>query len=324
MNRRTARLARRSGTREGGTVVPAKGVATRLVILLAVLVAPLAAQTRAPEATSLAGRPLYPPDPLPNRAQLERDLEIAESVAKTMTPEAIIWRGRRQAYLWRYQDAIATFTQGIERYPDDARMYRHRGHRFITTRQFAKAQADFEKAASLIAGRPDEVEPDGAPNAAGVPRSTLHFNIWYHLGLAHYLQGHYAQALEAYRRCLEVSRNDDSVVAATDWLWMTLMRLDRRGEAAAVLTRITRTMDVLENGAYHRRLLMYKGELPPELLLDSASADDTTVATQGYGVANYYAVTGDPAKARALYQRIVAGAGWNAFGYIAAEADLNR
>lgn len=216
--------------------------------------------------------------------------------------------------MWRYQDAIATFTQGIERYPDDARMYRHRGHRYITTRQFAKAQADFEKAASLIAGQPDEAEPDGAPNAAGVPRSTLHFNIWYHLGLAHYLQAHYAQALEAFTRCLEVSRNDDSVVATTDWLWMTSMRLNQPADAAKLLTRITRTMEVLENGSYHRRLLMYKGELPPEVLLDTASADDTTVVTQGYGVANYYAVTGDPVKARALYERIVAGAGWNAFG----------
>ena len=41
----------------------------------------------------------------------------------------------------------------------------------------------------LVAAKPDEVEPDGAPNARGIPRSTLQSNIWYHLGLAQYLAG---------------------------------------------------------------------------------------------------------------------------------------
>ena len=41
-------------------------------------------------------------------------------------------------------------------------------------------------------------------------------------------------------------------------------------------------------------------------------------------MANYYLVTGQPDKARAVLDRIVAGTAWNAFGYIAAEADLSR
>ena len=83
-------------------------------------------------------------------------------------------------------------------------------------------------------------------------------------------------------------------------------------------------MDILENQAYHRRLLMYKGLEKPEALLDTKSPDPTQIATQGYGVANYYLVTGDRARAREVFERIVAGAGWNAFGFIAAEADLHR
>ncbi len=303
----------------------------------AVLVTPLLAQppatARQPEATSLTGTPLYPPDPIPDYDRLLRDLQQVQSLANTTTPEAIIWMGRRQAYLWRYRDAIATFTKGIARYPDDARLYRHRGHRYITTRQFDLARADLERASALIRGTPDQVEPDGAPNPAGKPRSTLHFNVWYHLGLVRFLQGDFPQALEAYRACMAVSTNDDAVVATTDWLWMTLMRLGRKAEAATVLDRITPTMDVLENGAYHRRLLMYKGLEKPESLLGAAGAtgtgnrqpaDPTTIATQGYGVANYYLVTGQADRARALFETITAGSGWNAFGYIAAEADLAR
>jgi tetratricopeptide (TPR) repeat protein len=216
------------------------------------------------------------------------------------------------------------FSKGIALHPDNPKFYRHRGHRYITIRQFAKAQADFERAAQLIKGKPDEIEPDGAPNPAGKPRSTLQFNIWYHLALSHFLQGNDAKAYDAQVECLKVSDNDDSIVATSDWMWMTLMRLKRTADAAKVLDRITPKMDILENQAYHRRLLMYKGVEKPDALLDTATPDPTQIATQGYGVANYYLVTGDRAKARRVFETIVAGSGWNAFGYIAAEADLQR
>ena len=292
----------------------------------AALAADAASQPAKPEAMSLSGKPLFVPASIPNRPKLETDLAQAEKAlaANPQDAEAIIWVGRRLGYLWRFNDAIATFTKGIAMYPDNPKFYRHRGHRYITVREFAKAQADFEKATQLIKGKPDEIEPDGAPNPAGKPRSTLQFNIWYHLGLAYYLQGNYARAYDAYVECMKVSNNDDSVTATSDWMWMTLMRLNRKADAAKVLARIMPKMDILENGSYHRRLLMYKGLEKPETLLDTAKADDTTIATQGYGVGNYYYVTGNTQKAREVFAKVTSGGGWNAFGYIAAEADLRR
>jgi len=286
----------------------------------------LPAQSAKPEAMSLAGKPLMVPAAIPNKQKLDADLAQAEKTlaANPKDAEAIIWMGRRLGYLWRYNDAIAMFTKGIELHPNNPKMYRHRGHRYITVRQFAKAQADFEKAAQLFKGQPDEIEPDGAPNPAGQPRSTLQFNVWYHLALARYLQGNYTGAHDAWVECMKVSNNDDSIVATSDWLWMTLMRLNRKAEAAKVLERITPKMDILENTAYHRRLLMYKGVEKPDALLNTTTPDPTQIATQGYGVANYYFVTGDTARARQVFNTIVSGAGWNAFGYIAAEADLHR
>ena len=192
------------------------------------------------------------------------------------------------------------------------------------SRQFDRAVADFEKAVTLIKGTPDEIEPDGAPNPTGKPRSTLHFNIWYHLALAHYLKGDYQKAADAYVECMKVSTNDDAITATTDWQWMTLMRLGRKAEAAKVLERITPKMEILENGSYHRRLLMYKGLEKPEALLDPAKADALTIATQGYGVGNWHFVSGDRARAREIFEKVVSGAYWSAFGYIAAEADLQR
>ena len=296
------------------------------VIAVLIAAAPGIGVAQKPEATSLSGKPLFIPASLPNQQKLQADLADAEKTlaANPKDPEAIIWVGRRLGYLWRFNDAIAMFSKGIAMYPDNPKFYRHRGHRYLSIRQFARAQADFEKAAQLIKGKPDEIEPDGAPNAANQPRSTLQFNIWYHLALAHYLQGNYAPAYGAQVECMKVSKNDDSVVATSDWMWMTLMRLNRKADAARVREPIAPKMDILENGAYHRRLLMYKGLEKPEALLDVKTPDPTQIATQGYGVANYYLVTGDREKARAVFNTIVAGTGWNAFGFIAAEADLQR
>jgi tetratricopeptide (TPR) repeat protein len=294
-------------------------------VAIACLIATNAAAQQKAEATSLSGKPLTR-IALPDQQKLEANLAAAEKdlAANPKSADAIIWVGRRLGYLWRYQDAIEMFSRGVAAHPNDPRMYRHRGHRFITVRRFDDAIADFEKAAALIKGTKDEIEPDGQPNAAGKPRSTLHFNIWYHLGLAYYLKGDFEKALNAYNECMKVSNNDDSVTATSDWLWMTLMRLNRKADAAKVLERITPKMDILENGSYHRRLLMYKGLEKPEALLDPANADGLTLATQGYGVGNWHLVTGNRQRAREIFEKVVGGPNWSAFGYIAAEADLQR
>jgi tetratricopeptide (TPR) repeat protein len=285
------------------------------------------AQPQAPEATSLLGKPLYAVElPADERQRLEANLDAAEAAyAKDPGSEdAVIWVGRRQAYLWRYRDAIETYSKGLERHPRSFKLYRHRGHRYITVREFDRAVADLERAAGLIANVPDEVEPDGAPNKYGKPRSTSHSNIWYHLGLAYYLNGDFTNALRAYQECMNFSKNDDMRVATLDWLYMTYRRLGRHGAAKQLLDQVTEKMDILENDSYHKRLLMYKGAIKPEALLDTANADDLTIATQGYGVGNWYLVEGNRAKAKEIFEKVVAGRQWAAFGYIAAEADLKR
>jgi len=289
--------------------------------------APRPADRSEPEAISLLGEPLRRPDLAPpTRERLERDLADARTAYERAPgdAEALIWLGRRKAYLGRYRDAIEVFSEGIRLHPHDARMYRHRGHRWITVREFDRAAADLARAAEMIRGTPDEVEPDGAPNAYGIPTSTLHSNIWYHLGLAHFLQGRFEEALHAYRECMAVSDNDDMRVATADWLYMTLRRLGRDAEAAAVLEPIHRDMRILENHAYHRRLLMYRGEMPVDSLLDTRSADALQMATQGYGVGNFHLVAGDSARAEEIFRRVIGYGNWPAFGHIAAEADLAR
>jgi tetratricopeptide (TPR) repeat protein len=286
---------------------------------------PAPAANDGPEAISLLGQPLYRPEiPAETRAALETNLAQARQ-AYDRAPadaDAIIWLGRRTAYLGRYREAIEIFTRGITLHPRDARLYRHRGHRYITVRELDRAVRDLEQAAALVDGQPDQIEPDGAPNRFGIPRSTLHSNIWYHLALAHYLKHDFARALPAWQRALEVSDNDDMFVASADWLYMTLRRLGRDPEATALLRRVSRDMEILENDAYHRRLLMYRGEIPPDSLLRVDTADPVQVATYGYGVGNWYLSNGRRDEAVAIFRRVLTAGNWAAFGVIAAEAEL--
>ena len=281
-----------------------------------------------PEATSLLGKPLVPaPIAAEARKTLEENLKQAEIVygRNPDDPDATIWLGRRVAYLGRYRDAIEIYSEGIEKHPDDARMYRHRGHRYITVRELPKAIADFEKAAALVAGKPDQVEPDGQPNARNIPTSTLQTNIYYHLGLARYLTGDFVKAAEAYAKCLAVSKNPDMLVATTYWYYLALVRQGRAADAAALLAPIRADMDIIENASYHRLLRLYKGELTADSIVAPGAAGLDTVTTK-YGVAAWHLANGRRDAAVPLLREIVDGVPqqWPAFGYIAAEAELAR
>jgi|GEM_PF-31854 len=282
------------------------------------------------EATSLTGQPLTRPEPQgAAREKMELQLSAAQQ-SYDHTPanaDSVIWLGRRTAYLGRFNDAIEIYTKGIAAHPTDARLYRHRGHRYLTTRQFPKAIADFERAYALTKGQPDTVEPDGQPNARNIPTSSLQGNIRYHLGLAYYLSGQFEKALPLYREDVAASRgNPDMLVATSHWLYMTLRRMGRDADAAAVLSPISAKMDIIENGSYHRLLLLYRGELQPADLLASfggeGTLDDVTTA---YGVGNWHLYHGRKAEAAAIFSRIVAARGqWASFGYLSAEAELAR
>lgn len=57
--------------------------------------------------------------------------------------------GRERPGIGQYMEAAAIFTSGIEKHPDNPKLYRHRSHRFITLRRFGLAVRDFEKVRNL-------------------------------------------------------------------------------------------------------------------------------------------------------------------------------
>lgn len=277
---------------------------------------------------SASGRPLYAmPVSSEEFARRAAALEAAREhwEAQPDDPDALIWVGRRLGYLGRYREAIEVFTIGVDRHPQDARMLRHRGHRWISLREFERAKADLGKAASMVEGRPDEVEPDGMPNARGIPLETLKSNIYYHLALAQYLVGDFAEAERTWRECLKHSVNPDNLCSGTHWLHQTLLRRGKTADAARALDPIRADLDVIEYHGYFELCRAYKGELDMEdVYARSKAKGGVEAASVGYGAGAWHLAHGRRERARQIFRELVAGDAYYAFGYIASEVELER
>lgn len=272
------------------------------------------------QALTLSGKPLYAATP--DQETLDRLEEARKDYeANPADADNIIWYGRRTAYAGDFRGAIRIYSEGIEKFPDDDRMYRHRGHRYISIREFDRAIADLEKAATLIEGRNNEMEPDGLPNELNIPVSTRHGNIWYHLGLAYYLKHDWENAFRAYRNGFDAGQNDDNKVSTTHWLYMIKRRMGDEEGARKLLDVITPDMNVIENFSYFELCLFYKGEISEAELIGEGE-DTPSGAATAYGLANWYFYNGAKEKAKKHLEALVETGSWAAFGFIAAEADL--
>jgi dipeptidyl aminopeptidase/acylaminoacyl peptidase/tetratricopeptide (TPR) repeat protein len=288
-----------------------------------------AAPPLAGEATSLQGDPLAPPEiAAEQKKTLDEKLASAEAafVADPDAAENILWLGRRLSSLGRFREAIAAFSRGVARYPEDVRFLRFRGHRYVSVRELDKALADLAKAAQLIADKkiPDAPEPSDPGVTPAPDASSLHYGVYYHLGLAHYLKGDYAAAEPAYRLCLKASGSSvDSQTGAQRWLYVTLRRLHRDAEAAQLVAGVSADTKAKDSAAYRDLLLLYKGLRTPAQLLALAKGD-LDHPTYGYGVGEWLLLGGQKEKALDLFREVVRGRQWAAFGHIASEVELAR
>jgi tetratricopeptide (TPR) repeat protein len=214
----------------------------------------------------------------------------------------IIDLGVAQSGVLQFREAIATFTRGMAIEPDNAMLYRWRGHRYLSVREFARALADLTRGYGL---------------------DSLNYGILYHLGILRFAHGDFNGAADAFRRSQQRPPNAGELSGSTDWLWMSLMRAGRAAEAQAMLAR--RPDSLPAGNAYTTRLKLYRGEIGPEQVFTPADTAGVQVATLSYGLGNWYLTRGDSATARQWFTRAVAASsGWAAFGFIVSEIELRR
>ncbi len=248
---------------------------------------------------------------------------LAEYRVDPEDPENLIWLGRRTAYLGQYREAVNIFTEGIYKHPEDPRMYRHRGHRYLTLRLFDQAADDFEKAAKLMAGMEDQIEPDGLPNELNQPTSTLKSNVLYHYGLVEYLRGNYGAAIDLYEQALDLDLTNDMKIATQYWYYMALKRNGNDELAGDAIADIHPDIEIIENEAYLNLLLVFKGIFDANRFIESGD-DPLQNVTIGYGIGNWHYINGRQDRALEIWQDIYDEGNWPGFGYIAAEAELAR
>jgi len=209
--------------------------------------------------------------------------------------------GVAQSGARQFREAIQTFTRGMAIAPTEPMLYRWRGHRHLSVREFDQAMADLTR---------------------GYKLDSTNYGILYHLGILRFIRGDFAGAADAFKRAQPRAPDAGELAGSTDWLWMSLMRAGRQADAQAMLARRPDSLQI--DNAYARRLKLYRGEIGPEAVFTPADTADVQVATLAYGLGNWYLVRGDTAKARENFERSVKSGGWPGFGFIVSEVELRR
>lgn len=215
--------------------------------------------------------------------------------------DRIIQLGVAQSGVRQFREAIETFTRGLAIAPEHALLYRWRGHRYLSVREFDRAMDDLLRGNRL---------------------DSTNYGIWYHLGIVRFARGDFDSAADAFQHAQPRAPDAGELAGATDWLWMSLSRAGRTAEARAMLDRRPDSLPV--NNAYAQRLRLYRGEIGPDAVITPADTTDVAIATLGYGVGNWYLVRGDTARARDWFGRSVRSGGWPGFGFIISEVELRR
>jgi tetratricopeptide (TPR) repeat protein len=215
--------------------------------------------------------------------------------------ERFIQLGVAQSGVRQFREAIQTFTRGLAIAPNDPMLYRWRGHRYLSVRDFDHAMADLTR---------------------GFHLDSTNYGVLYHLGIVRFARGDFAGAADAFKRAQPHAPDAGELAGATDWLWMSLSRAGRKSEATAMLARHPDSLPT--NVAYAQRLRLYRGQIGPDAVITPADTGDVAVATLSYGIGNWYLVRGDTVRARSWFDRSIRSGGWPGFGFIMSEVELRR
>jgi tetratricopeptide (TPR) repeat protein len=233
--------------------------------------------------------------------------------------------GRRLADIGLYYEAIKIFSEGLDVNPTSFRLLRHRGQRYITIRQFDLAIEDLQRAAFYSRPAKNETEYEFDGNNPEDALTNDKFNIYYYLGIAHFLKGNYDKAISSFKKCQSYATNNDLLVALTHWFYLTYRKIGNETSALQLLAPISKRMKVIKNSDYLNLLLVFKGALDAETALANAENENKSLNPRiGFGVAHWYLFKGDIDKSTRIFDLVLLNDRWESVEYIATESYLKN
>ncbi len=273
------------------------------------------------QAYSLTGKPLYSnTSNVKSLAKSDSLIRLIQSKLP-LSENDYIEIGRQLVATTRYKEAVENYTNGLNQFPNSFKLLRLRGHRYLTLRKLDLAGIDLLKARKLIKAQPDSWEVD----AEGKKTDTYQHQIEYHLGVYYFLNKSYKEAVATFEKSLKEAHQANEIVGTTDWLYNAYQRNGEKNKAEQLLTTITLDFKTDQDQAYFRRVMLYKGVIKPnELVNEALPIEKMSIqeVTKLYGLANWYGFQGNKQKAKELYAKITQSTSWPAFAYLASEIEL--
>jgi tetratricopeptide (TPR) repeat protein len=276
-----------------------------LLLVLSLLLQPAQPATEAEKALAEANE-LFTKTPSADQAANEKVLAAFDR-AIALDPEKAdghIGRGRTLARLRKYDDAFSAYGTALKLDPNNPMILRYRGHNYINVKRIDDALVDLTKAESM------KKDDNG---------------IYYHLALAHYLKGNYAEAAKAYEGCVRTApATDEGPVACRAWQYLALRRAGRADDAAKVLETAKPDLKLTESAAYLDRLLLFKGVKTEQEVAKRMEEGPLQVSTVAYGIGMWHLLNDRAAQAKDYFTKATSTDAWNSFGAVASDVELKR
>ncbi len=270
-----------------------------------------------PQAASLSGNGLF------GVRDKEKRISAAQASLKKSPddPELRLSLGRLQDSFLRFNESIGTYTNGVEKFPNDYRFLRMRGQRYLSVRKFEQGLEDLQKAAKMV------------PNS---------FDAAYYLGLAYYFNGDHAKAAAEFWRCedqmkrplkeqadLKGGRSCDGLreeengrIPLQYWRYLALRRAGLQAEAKKYLDeQVSGLLTITTTKPFYDALLFFKGVKEINEMMAGANEGSRDFLTRSSGVATFLFTEGERAKACGIWARNAMDQNWDHLGVINSESE---
>ena len=204
-------------------------------------------------------------------------------------------------------ESAKCFSRCIALDPFNAEYYFRRGRKYVSMDKWQYALADFSTATHI-----------NSEIAA----------MWHYKGAAYFFLENYLDAVECFRRSIElnIKYDGDLIPPSVDWAWMAYQKMGLKEDALKVLDYVNETTRIAESDKdYKKRVLLYKGEYDPEEFYAGVNQENDLLGmAEVYGLANYYYyLRSDAEKSVKLLEETLAYPRWHhAFAYKLASKEI--